>query len=135
MATGRIDLARSGAADLAAGDPDLYGRVVPAWEGDLEAWAALKLLAASRPLHADTLGWCALIAGRLGDDDAARRCGRMTQISLSPAALPPFAKVTTGRARTLPPSVFDDYTLLYRRPMPADLIVDGLPKVTWQAEP
>jgi tetratricopeptide (TPR) repeat protein len=135
LVVGRLDLSRPVAATLAQGDPALYSVVVPAWEGDAGSWAALEALAAAHPLDADVVGWCELIAGWRGDRAAMIRFGRWAQLDDSPATLPPFAHVTTAMAQTALPSVFDDYGLLYRRPVPADQIVGILPQFTWQDHP
>ena len=79
--------------------------------------------------------WCWLVAGRLTDVPAVNRYRRWAVIDDSPATQPPFARVTTAMTQTLPPSVFDDYALLYRRPVPTDLIVDSLPRMGWQDRP
>ena len=132
---GRPDLAKQVAATLAQGDPALYSLVVPAWEGDAPSWAALEALAAARPRDADAVGWCTLVAGARRDEAAIGRYRRWTEINDSPAELPRYARVTTAAARTVPPSVFDDYALLYRRPVPADQIVSILPRIAWQDHP
>jgi O-antigen ligase/tetratricopeptide (TPR) repeat protein len=135
LVAGRLDLAKPVAATLAQGDPALYSLVVPAWEGDAGSWAALEALAAAHPLDADAIGWCELVAGNRHDQAAISRYGLWTEINGSSANLPPFARVTTAMTQTVPPSVFDDYALLYRRPVPADQIVNTLPRLAWQDHP
>ncbi len=135
LAAGRLDLAKPVAGTLALGDSALYSLVLPAWEGDADSWTALEELAAAHPLDADAVGWCRLVAGTRRDQVAISRYGRWAEINDSPATLPPFARVTTAMARTAEPSVFDDYALLYRRPVPADQIVSILPKLVWQDHP
>ena len=135
LTAGRPDLATPVAAGLAQGDPALYSLVIAAWDGDADAWAALEALAAAHPLDADVVGWCELVAGQRHDQAAIGRYGRWAELNDSPASLPAFARVTTGLAPTASPSVFDDYALLYRRPVPPDQIVGILPQLAWQAEP
>lgn len=135
LVAGRLDLAKPVAAALAQGDHALYSLVVPAWEGDPGSWAALEALAAAHPLEADAVAWCELVAGKRHDQAAISKYGRWTEINGSPATLPPFARVTTELAQTAPPSVFDDYALLYRRPTPADQIVSILPQLNMQDHP
>ncbi len=135
LVAGRLDLAKPVAATLAQGDSALYSLVVPAWEGDAGSWTALEALAAAHPLDADAVGWCELVAGKRRDQAAISRYGRWAEINDSPATLPPFARVTTATAQTVPPSVFDDYALLYRRPVPADQIVSILPRIARQDHP
>jgi O-antigen ligase/tetratricopeptide (TPR) repeat protein len=135
LVAGRLDLAKPVAATLAQGDPALYSLVVPAWDGDADSWEALQALAAAHPLEADAVGWCELVAGKRHDQAAISRYGLWAEINGSPATLPQFARVTTAMTQTVPPSVFDDYALLYRRPVSADQIVSILPRIAWQDQP
>jgi O-antigen ligase/tetratricopeptide (TPR) repeat protein len=135
LAAGRPDLAKPVAATLAQADPSLYSLVVPAWQGDAAAWTALQALASARPNDADVVSWAALVAGHRGDQAGIDRYRRWAVINDSPAALPPFAHITDALTQTEVPSVFDDYGLLYRRPVPADQIIDILPQLTWQDQP
>lgn len=108
--------------------------MVPAWEGEAAAWASLEALAVDRPLDGEVVAWCRLVAGNRGDEAAIARFGRWAEINTAPSMLPPFARVTTT-AQTTPPSVFNDYSLLYRRPVPADQIVAVLPHLAWRERP
>jgi hypothetical protein len=135
LTAGRPDLATPVAAGLAQGNPALYSLVIAAWDGDAGAWAALEALATAHPLDADVVGWCELVAGQRHDQAAVGRYGRWADLDNSSASLPAFARVATALARTAPPSVFDDYALLYRRPVPADQIVSILPQLAWQDQP
>jgi O-antigen ligase len=135
LTAGRPDLATPVAAGLAQGNPALYSLVIAAWDGDAGAWAALEALAIAHPQDADVVGWCKLVAGQRHNQAAVGRYGRWADLDNSSASLPAFAKVTPALAPTAPPSVFDDYALLYRRPVPADQIVSILPQLAWQDQP
>jgi O-antigen ligase len=136
LVAGRSDLARQVAATLEPGDRALYELVVPAWEGDAGSWAKLQALAVAHPLDSDTVGWCRLVAGHRGDQAAISMYARWVQITELPInAVPQFAHVTNGTVQTMPPTVFSDYELLYRRPVPADQIVGILPQIAWQDHP
>ncbi len=136
LAAGRFDLAAPVATILANGDRALYEQVIPAWQGDADAWDALQALAAERPADGDTLAWCQLIAEQRRDQAAIDRYRLWIEINGSPLGTrPQFARVTTAMTQPVPPSVFDSYELLYRRPVPAAQIVGLLPQVAWQGGP
>ncbi len=130
---GRLDDARSAAAELARIDPDLFALVVPAWEGDDAAWERLQALAASRPLDSGPAAWCRAVALRRGDAGEVARYGRwLAALTGADAGLPMVARVASGESGMQPARMLDRYGSLYRRTMPRAQVVIALPQVTWQ---
>jgi hypothetical protein len=118
---------------MSESDPSLYAAVIDAWNGDPASTGALQALAVAHPGDADTLGWCQLIAEHQRDTASIDRFSRWITLNGSPfATLPQLAIVSTSTTRPMPPTVVDDYELLYRRPVPDAQIVELLPQVSWE---
>jgi O-antigen ligase/tetratricopeptide (TPR) repeat protein len=134
LVLGRLDRARADAAALAGMDPTLYPLVVPAWEGDPTAWAALQAEADRRPPSSPAASWARLIAAHLEDQDAVERYGRWLHVVNSgPIGT---VRIVLGSAQpTLTKGMLDVYGSLYRRPIIAAQVVRQLPQVVLQDQP
>lgn len=130
--SGQVDAATTLAVGLAASDSRLYPLLVPAWGGDAIARADLTELAESRPLDATPASWCQVIAIHLGDAASARRFSAWLGV-LSTSA--PVARIVLGVPLPVPNDGIDRYGSLYRRPVPAELVVGILPQLEWQTQP
>jgi hypothetical protein len=130
--SGQTDAAATLAGDLAASDSRLYPLLVPAWGGDATARARLVALAESRPLDIATASWCQLIAIHVGDGASALRFSAWLGV-LNVGA--PVARVVFGAPLQVPNDGIDRYGSLYRRPVPAELVVGILPQLAWRAQP
>ena len=134
LVLGRYDRARVDAATLSASDPEFYSLVVPAWQGDPEAWAALQAGAASRPRDSTWVPWARLVASHLGDDEAVARYGRWIYVVGSGS--PVVARIALGSAEpTLTMGILDSYGSLYRRPVLTAQVVGLLPQVVLRDHP
>lgn len=133
---GQLDLARQDVAALSPSDPDMYRLLIPAWEGDAEAWNALQAEAASRPLDPAPASWCRLIATYMGDEPLARKYRTWLVIATFPdSGLPIVGRLVFDSAKALPTYILDGYGTLYRRQVPSVQVVDLLPQVVLQDLP
>jgi hypothetical protein len=110
--------------------------VVPAWQGDATAAAALQAEARSRPLESTPPYWNRVVAIYRGDQEASRRYGIWLAIMNSPDnALPPVGRLTFGPAKPSANYILDGYGSLYRRQILRAQVVDLLPQLVLQATP
>jgi hypothetical protein len=128
----QIDLARIGAANLAPTQPALYQNLIPAWQGDPEAWAALQAEAISRPIDIPTVRWCRLVAAHLGDQASVQRYSSwLAVLGGTDSGLPSDGLIVVGSSEPLPPYILDRYGSLYRKEVLAAQVVSSLPQISW----
>jgi O-antigen ligase/tetratricopeptide (TPR) repeat protein len=132
LAAGSLSDANRLAASFAASNPTLYDHIVPAWTGDVTALTQLVSLAERKPLDAQVVTWCQLIALHRGDAQLEQRLTSWANIqSASVVSVP---RVVFGSPLPVPNSGDDLYGSIYRRPVPTDLVVSILPQLDWQTQ-
>jgi tetratricopeptide (TPR) repeat protein len=128
------------ARELAATRPDseLLTQFVDAWSGDPDAIAEVQAAADAEPTNPERLAYAARVSDRAGDDEAAVRYGRLMR--LGPHYGPTTVNVGFGlrdpsrdAATGMETYFYGTYT--YRRPMPLDLLVPGLPGLVVPEDP
>jgi hypothetical protein len=119
----------SGLDDQAAATSDM---IVAAWNGDVAARNELEQYASTHPMDLWAVGWCAKLAHRMNDDEAADRYRRWANIvdPLAASQLTGVIRVDNGHGPRsgISWTVSSAYgTALYRRPNPANLVLLDLP--------
>ncbi len=126
----QFGLAQRDVAILRPSDPDIYSRLIPAWQGDAPAWVALQAVAASRPRDPGPASWCRLVASYLGDEALAQNFESRISIANFPDdGAPAVAHLVFDSAQSLPSSIVDGYGTLYRRLVPTAQVVGFLPQL------
>ena len=120
------------AREFAATRPDheVLTPFIDAWGGDPDAIAAVQAAADTDPMNPERLAYAARVSDRAGDDSAAARYGRLMR--LGPYYGPSTVNVGIGlrdpsRDAATGTSTYYYGTYTYRRAMPVDLLVPGLP--------
>ena len=130
LALGEFDRAQAAVDVLTPTDPDLYPHVIPAWQGDPEAWASLQAAASASPRDTTRVVWCRLIAAHRGDRQSVVDYGVWLAIASSPDyLLPPIGRIVFDSSEPVGASILDGYGTLYRRQVPSAQVVNLLPQL------
>jgi O-antigen ligase/tetratricopeptide (TPR) repeat protein len=136
LSSGDVDRARSIASSMEGGDGQFLSDVIiPAWAGDPEATAALSKAAREQPYNTGLLDWVGRVARRSGDFQ------RAADIQAWAGAVDPGAGTAGTEVRVVSDGAdqhvagllslfYGHYT--YRRPVPWDQLVPGLPDLAYQ---
>ena len=134
LMAGDADRARGLAATVEGRSALPIGLVIDAWTGDEEALSEVRSIADARPDDLTALGWAARLSSRSGDEDGADRYRRQARFvndggfvgnEVRVEGREPQQSAVTG-AHT---EMYGQ--MLYRRPLPADLIAPGLPRLVY----
>jgi O-antigen ligase len=114
--------------------------VIDAWEGDPAAAEVLYARADAAFQDAQTLGWAARVADRLGDPSRASRYQRLAVYVVNEGGQLPGTEIgvdASGWLRNVPAGSSMAYAghYLYRRPVVPDLIPPGLPRLVHVSRP
>ena len=132
------DVARSRVLAAIAPQDASVDRFIDAWSGDQIAVAEVQAAADAEPMNPERLAYAARVSDRAGDDEAAARYGRLMR--LGPHYGPTTVNVGFGlrdpsrdAATGMETYYYGTYT--YRRAMPLDLLVPGLPGLVVPEDP
>jgi tetratricopeptide (TPR) repeat protein len=132
------DEVRARALALEQADSVRADRFIDAWTGDPEAIAEIQAAADAEPLDAVRLAEAARVSDRAGDEEAATKYRRLARLGphYGPSTLDArFGLRDPSRDAATGTSTYYYGTYTYRRAMPVDLLVPGLPGMVIPGDP
>jgi O-antigen ligase len=136
LVSGDASRARGLAGQLDPDDRALAELVIDAWNGGPPAIAALESRARARPLDIPTIAWCARVTAHAGDRGTSLRYRDWASLidgfaGGAAAEMRVVSQRGPGEAIAGSSAAWYGY-YTYRRPVPDDHLVPGLPRLTYQ---
>ena len=131
------DAGRAHVLNDAAGGDAFTTLLIDAWTGDAEALATVRSAADEQPRNGQLLPWAARLSARAGDEAAAARYRQLiTYVDEVGSVADEIRVGGTEQQDGVVTSVRTDLygQMLYRRPLAADLMPPGLPRLVYLSE-